>query len=183
MVEVVANVTSYSNIASGEGNDVFFTAANSDPYVPPVYVGDNFNITVGASLVLAEGESEGDYTIQSVSISGDTNVFTYTSGTTSATIEAGPSTPFNDFFEFLNLDKQLEVLEVDEARAQGFLALVQWSPPSQQSINKSHTVQVTYSNANGTITDTGSVILTGNVYFEYPQYTQLVKDLVDEGSL
>ena len=177
---VAVNVTSSTNIATSEGSDEYFTAANNYPYVPPVLIGDNFSITLTATLEFEEGESALGWGIDSISIAGDSTVFDYTTTQPdTATIEHSGGTPFNDYFEFVMPDGSFETLSVEDARAQGFATLKQWSPPSQSIINKTHTVTVNYSQNETQYSE--DVVKTGNVYFKYPPYTQLVIDLVSEG--
>lgn len=175
MPEVVVVVISSQNIASDQSGDEWFTAANNYPYVPPVYLGDNFAVTLDATLQFEEGESETGWSITNVSITGNTEIFTYT-GTV---IEGAGGSPFNDYFEFVMPDFSTSVLTVSDARTQGFASLKQWSPPNQSLANDIHTITVDYEN-NGTPYQHVET-KTGNLYFKYEPYTQLVIDLVDEG--
>lgn len=182
MPTVVVNVTSSSNIATVEAGDDYFTAANTYPYVPPVYAGDDYSITLTASLEFEEGESTSGWSVDAISIAGDETVFDYTeTQPNQTTIEPVGGSPFDDYFEFVMPDGSAQILTIEDARAQGFATLKQWSPPSLSVINKSHTITVDYSEGLTTYSD--NVTKTGNLYFKYPPYTQLVIDLVSEGSI
>jgi len=181
MPTVVVTVTSSNNIATSESSDDWFTAANNYPYIPPVNNGETFSITLTASLEFEEEESEVGWDIDAISITGDNTIFEYsTSQPNQVTIEPTGASAFNDYFEFVMPDRSLEILTVDDAREQGFATLKQWSPPSTNVINKSHTITVEYSENLTTYTE--DVTKTGNIYFKYPPFTQLVIDLVSEGS-
>lgn len=164
------------------GGDPYDAYSGEDnPYLPPVFMGDNFVITVGAELTLEEGDEIYQWSISSVT-SSSLPYYEYTNTGTSVELRTGSTSPFSDYFEFLMPDNTLQQISIESAREQGFLALIQWSPPSSPVTTVSHTFTVNYTNTTTQQTFSESINKSHNLYFQYQPYTQLIKDLAAEGA-
>lgn len=163
------------------GGDPYDTYVGDDnPYLPPVFMGDNFVITVSANIELDEEDTD-SWSIDSISVA-TLPYFSYTDNTTSVEIRTGSTSPFSDYFEWLMPGNVLQQLSIDDARDQGFLALIQWSPPASPSVTVSHTFTVNYTNNTLNQSYSTSINKSQGVHFQYQPYTQLIKDLANEGA-
>ena len=155
--------------------------ASTNPYLPPVYVGDTYSITVSPYLIFDENESSGDWQITDLSVSSSP-YFVYTDSGTSVTIQSGGDSPFTDYFTFLMPGNLLEVLSPQDARDGNYETLISWTPPSDSDVAVIHTFTVSYQNTYTSTNYSSDINRTQNLYFRYTPYINLVKQLVDEGS-
>jgi hypothetical protein len=160
-----ANVGGADDYNQGPGD-------NTNPFFPPVFFGDNFTITTTPQLIFEDYEFPTSPTNLSVSTSV---YFSYNDLGTTIQITNGTQSPFNDYYEFLMKDMTYQILEPNDARSQGFLAIVKWVPPTVDFVTVTHNFTISYSG--GSV----PVVKYQNIYFKYEPYINEVKSLVSEG--
>lgn len=190
MPSVELTLGTVSDIASAEGNDAYFQQAGDLIRLPPVYVFDTYSVTVNAGLVLDEGELP--HTISGVTVTSSiSDLFAYSTSASSFTLTTGSNTPFSDEWEFLvpkepteSDPDDYEYVRVDIPNdlvvnnEKTWINMIQWVPPSESTIDVTHTVTVNgYETAIPANTFTETLTLSQGMYFKYPPYTNLVKDI------
>lgn len=188
MPQAIVSLGAFSNVASPEGQDPYFSAEDpaSSGYLPPVYVFDNYSTSF--SVVIAVEDTEPQYSVTSLTVSNnyEGDLFSYDVSGNLITITTGDDSPFDDYFQFMYYDENGEYAYRDdwspsEAIANGFISIVKWEDPTNSFETVTHSVGVTAQSNQGDVYNTTITIRQG-LYFKYPPYTEFVEDLSERSN-
>ena len=179
------------NVANEVQSDAYYATNDiNDGYIAPVYAYDSFLITVTATTDNPSPEIE-QWEITSVSITSDEEQYlTYAViDDSSVSIAGKENSPFLSQFQFMtDIDPETsegvyEILTPTEARERGFKTLIEWTPPPTDTYPITHTLTVEATEQLTSVTETVVIPLSQTMYFNYEPFTDLIKALVDEGTL